>query len=215
MQILLAYSTSYLPIILTILYVIKYKSYRKLLAYKLFCTYLGFISMVEITSSILFFYEINNLFFSHVYFMGEFFLLSLFFRKLLLNDQKKKASLLIAIIVSSLVILIVFNALEYFDLSSFHPLEILICALPILVLAATHLYNSLVMPLKYLYITIGVIIYKTVSVLVFILQNFANAISDFNSFSFILLKLNSVFLLVYYGLIFFEWFKNFRQKKIS
>ncbi|RZN83032.1 MAG: hypothetical protein EVB12_02160 [Winogradskyella sp.] len=158
---------------------------------------------------------IYNLFFSHVYFYGEFLFLSLFFRQLIEKSQKTKASLLIIIFASILVFLIILSASGYFVLSPFHPIEVLVCGLPILALAIVHLYNSLSKSLKYVYITIGVIVYKTVSVLVFTLQNFANNIDSFDNLSNILLGLNSVFLYIYYGLIIFEWFKSFRQKKVS
>lgn len=204
-----------LPIILSVLFLFKYKHNKHNIVYKLFCFYLMFIAVVQIIYGVMFHYKINNLLLSHVYFIGESLLLVLFFRELIKTHQKRKIDFLIIIVFVCLIILIILDRLGYYVLNPFDPLEIILCALPVFCLSVMHLYNSLSESLKFLYVTIGVIVYKTISVLVFILQNFTNTIDYFDDLSFILWKLNSIFLLIYYGLIFFEWFKNFRQKRIS
>ncbi|ARV09518.1 hypothetical protein BTO05_07640 [Winogradskyella sp. PC-19] len=215
MEFVLSHGLSILPFLITILFLSKSSYHKGDKSYQIFCIYITFIALIEIVSGIMNYNGIYNLFFSHVYFYGEFLFLSLFFRQLIEKSQKTKASLLIIIFASILVFLIILSASGYFVLSPFHPIEVLVCGLPILALAIVHLYNSLSKSLKYVYITIGVIVYKTVSVLVFTLQNFANNIDSFDNLSNILLGLNSVFLYIYYGLIIFEWFKSFRQKKVS
>ncbi|MFD1062396.1 hypothetical protein ACFQ1Q_03995 [Winogradskyella litorisediminis] len=207
--------SAFVPLILVVLYLVTFRKNKDYIGYQQFCIYLIFISFISAFTAVLYYLKENNLIYSHVYFIGEFLLLSLFFKSILLQEQRKKANFLIISVSFALLILIIISFLGYFNLTAFHPLEILLCAIPILLLSAINLYNSYTNKLRFLYITIGVIVYKTISVLVFILQNFSNPIEGFKSFGRLLLALNSVFLLVYYGLIFFEWFKNFRHKKAN
>lgn len=216
MDFVLKYGTSILPFIIAMLYLSSRSKNKNVLAYDSFLIYITFIALIEAITSVMNSYGENNLFFSHIYFIGEFLLLSIFFKQLLPNSQKKSAFLLIISVVVMLLIMIVLHVLGYFVLTPFHPIEVLLCGLPILIFAILHLYNSLNRNLQYVYITFGIVIYKTISVLVFTLQNFTNTPNtDFENLFEILLKLNSAMLLVYYSLIIFEWFKSFKRKRVN
>lgn len=204
---------SFLPIVLLTLFLVRYNQNKQIEGYKSYCIYLGFIMLVSSVSHILFYLRIPNLFFSHVYFIGESVFLILFFKELVTGYQKKVSNLLLATVISTLSILIILDVFDFYLIEPFSPFIILICAIPIFILSIIHLYNSVSNSLRFLYITFGIIVYKMISVFAFILQNFANTGNHFDKFSFLLWKLNSIFLVCYYSLIFFEWYKNFRRKK--
>ena len=80
-----------------------------------------------------------------------------------------------------------------------------------------HLYNSLDTDFRFLCITAGILIYVSVSTFVFILGGIIN---DLNNPKYwllgnILCGSYEYFILLFYILIFIEWYKSFRLKKIK
>ena len=53
--------------------------------------YLFLMTLIQLSSDLMAIYKMNNIFFAHYYFIGQFILLSLFFKQLLKNTFQKKA----------------------------------------------------------------------------------------------------------------------------
>ncbi|AEH01118.1 hypothetical protein [Lacinutrix sp. 5H-3-7-4] len=147
-----------------------------------------------------YFNKTNNLFLSHFYFIFQFVFLSLFYKVHFTKTQKKWVNFLFGIVA-------VILAIQYYQDTSlftkFNLLEILITSLPLVIYSITHLYNSLGKPGKYMYINSAILIYLSVSTLIFILGNVINSIDK--SLANNVWFLNKVFYVGYLLLILFEW----------
>lgn len=80
-----------------------------------------------------------------------------------------------------------------------------------------HLYNSLDTDFRFLWITAGILIYVSVSTFVFILGGIINDLNNpkYWELGNILWGSHEYFILLFYILIFIEWYKSFRLKKIK
>lgn len=193
-----------------LVYLIGYKQNKKALAYKYFSFYLFLSFLVSFASFFLAKLKMNNLYLSHVYFIGQFILLSLFYLSLFKKKQKKHVITVMLLICLMLVIQYGFKPSLFFQFNIF---EIFITSLPIVTYAIIHLYNSLNNTNNYLIINAGILIYITSSTLIFILGNYLSY-EDINS----VVKrniylLNKILYVVYLILILLEWKKNFRLVK--
>lgn len=142
----------------------------------------------------------NNLFLSHFYFIFQFVFLSLFY-----FEQFGKKQRLFVRIISGLVFAVL--GLQYGTTPSlfykFNLLEILLTSFPLVIYSLIHLFNALGKPGKYMYVNASVLIYLSVSTLIFILGTSINNIG--NSISINIWFLNKVFYVVYLVLILIEW----------
>ncbi|MGB6269487.1 MAG: hypothetical protein WBF67_10815 [Olleya sp.] len=145
----------------------------------------------------------NNLFLTHYYFILQFIFLSLFY-SILFTKKQKNYQIIISVLVF-LILLIQYgtNTGLYYK---FNLLEILITSLPLVIYSVFHLYNSLSKPGNYMFINAGVLVYLSVSTLVFILGNLMNTLD--RSLSGDIWFLNRLFYLVYLVLFLIEWKKN-------
>jgi len=209
------YLISYGLLFLAILYIVTGSKKTKNKTYLMFCFYLTVIGIIDATAGTLAFLKKYNLFLSHFYFVAEFITLSFFFRKLLMLKQRKFVNALIGVVSFVLLILFIISGLDYYELKPLNPFQIIICALPILIFTVMHLYNSMINEIRFVFVSVGVLFYKTLSVVIFMVLNFANTKEFVGSFSSMLWDLNQICLLIYMGLIFTEWFKNYRVKKSS
>lgn len=199
----------------TILYLIRYRENNKSKAYCFFLIYLIGMSIISAISKYLVNFRINNLFWSHVYFITQFIILSFFYHNLLFGRQKKLVKIILTLVIFSLGLLFYLKEMEYYLLNPFDPIEVFICSVPIIIYAIMHLYNSLSSKLNYIYINSGILIYLSVSTLVFTLNNYFNNIEGFDDLLNLLWDSNRIFLVVFYSLILIEWFKSFRNKKVA
>lgn len=185
-----------------ILYSLSFK--RQPLAYKYIYFYLLLSFIIQITSSYLASIKQNNLFFLHVFFIGQYILLSLFFSLILNNKILKKiltySSILIPLI---LVIVYIFNQDLLFR---FNIAEILICSIPLLVASFTFFIEKIDSKNKmYIFFNSGFFLYLICSTLIFSAgNNKAQTLS-------LLWLLNSLIYLCYQILIFIEWYKNLKK----
>ncbi|RNC88397.1 MAG: hypothetical protein ED556_04220 [Winogradskyella sp.] len=201
---------------LAVVYLFTYSKNAHNRPYVFFCLYLCSITVINTVSGLMAMNRINNLIFSHVYFVIEFITLIFFFRELLNKKQRNKIDITVIVVFIALLSLFGFHGLDMYNLKPFDPLEILLCSLPILVFSAMHLYNSISAPLKFIYVTIGLVVYKIVSILLFMVLNFANTNgNNYRDFLDLLWTLNRYFLVVYFGLIFFEWYRNYMRMKVD
>lgn len=167
-----------------------------------FCVLLASIVIVDIQRK--FNFELNNLFLSHFYFIFQFVFLSLFYRELFTIKQKYWVN-------STIVLVALILSIQYFLnwslFKKFNLLEILITSFPLVVYSIIHLYNSLGKPGKHMYINAAILIYLSVSTLIFILGNLIIVTVD-RSISNNVWLLNKVFYVGYLILILIEWRKS-------
>ena len=150
----------------------------------------------------------NNLFLTHYFFIFQFIFLSLFYNQLFTKKQKKYQ---IIITILGFLILFVQYALNRDLYYKFNLLEILITSLPLVVYSIFHLYNSLSKSGKYMYINAGILIYLSVSTLIFILGNLLITI-DISLASHMWI-LNRLFYTIYLALFLIEWKKSLWKTK--
>ena len=188
---------------------------RKTKAIKYFAIYLSLTFIVLFLSIIIakFYKELrieqNNLFLSHFYFIFQFIFLSLFYKTNFTKKQKIWVNLIFVIIALVLSIQY-FNKITLFY--KFNLLEILITSFPLVVYSIIHLYNSLGKKGKYMYINAAVLIYLSVSTLIFILGNLIISAVP-KSVSTDVWLLNKVFYFGYLTLILIEWRKSLWRTK--
>ncbi len=206
---LFEYTGIILIFINALLYLIGYKRYKNVVAYKYFSWYLVVSATIAITAFILASYKIPNLYLSHFYFITQFIFLSLFYRALFKSKQKKYV---IYTIVLVLAILSVQYAFKPSLFTQFNSLEIFVTSLPLVIYSIVHLYNSLSHIYKYILINAGVLVYITSSTLIFILGNYLSDL-DFNSEIRNIYLINKILYVVYLTLILIQWKTNFLPVK--
>lgn len=185
-----------------LLYSYSYFKNKKDKALRYFSIYLNLTFLVLSLSIVIieYFNKTNNLFLSHFYFIFQFIFLSLFYKKFFTKTQKNWVNINFVLITVILVIQYYSNVSLFYK---FNLLEILITSLPLVIYSIIHLYNSLGKPGKYMYINSAILIYLSVSTLIFILGNLINSID--RSLANNVWVLNKVFYIGYLLLILFEW----------
>ena len=198
----------YLILLLNLILFIKgFRNNRK--AYSIFTWYLGVIFLVQITSMTLKKFNINNLFLSHFYFIGQFVLLSLFYLDILKEENQKK------IVKVCLVIGLLALAIQYaYDFSlflKFNLFEIFITSLLLILYATFHFYNMLNEKKEFYFINMGVLFYLSGSTILFLVGNLTVVLSPkMNKITWIL---NSILYILYQIFILVEWKKSFSKKR--
>ncbi|MBQ0787691.1 MAG: hypothetical protein KBT69_09330 [Oceanihabitans sp.] len=198
----------------TTLYTYSYLKGQKSKAVKYFVFYLITSFCISIGSNLIvdiqrkFDFELNNLYLSHFFFVFQFIFLSLFYRQLFNEKQKKYLNTISIVVFLVLIIQYTLNAALF---SQFNLLEILITSFPLVLYSIFHLYNSLSKPGKFMYINAGVLIYISISTLIFILGNLINEVD--RSLSADVWLLNRVFYVGYLILILIEWKKSLWKTK--
>lgn len=202
------YAVIPINIINTIVYLFSLKNIKKNNTYTLFCIYLLCALIINISVITLASFKEHNLFLSHYYFILQFILLSLFYRTLFEKHQKLLVDILLIMNTIILTIQYVLTPELYFK---FNTTEVFITCAPIVIYSVIHLYNSLSKSSKFMYINIGILVYLTISTLIFILGDYLSEVSyeaGKNIWFF-----NKVMYVFYLILIFTEWWKNFRVIK--
>lgn len=181
-------------------------------AFKVFSIYLLTISIIQVSSLIIGRLGIENIVFSHFYFITQFILLLIFY-KLLLRGRIIKRTIELTILAVSLLLIIHF-IYDYLILFKFSLIEIMSCSIPIIVYSAIHLFQSLDNKDKsYLLISSGVFVYILCSTLIFASGNLMPDLDP--SINELIWNVNSYLYLTYQILIFIEWYKNFRKIEAS
>lgn len=192
----------------TFLFIKSYTSQRSM-AFKYFSIYLGVCLTIVTMTSILAYLKENNLFLSHFYFIGQFVLLSLFYRELFNSIQKK-------IVNAALLIILSFLSFQYINnpklFSKFNVFEIFITSFPIVGYSIIHLYNSLTKKGKFMNINAGILVYISISTLIFILGDYLSLFRR-NATIKNIWFINKVLYVVYLLLILLEWKKSIKQVK--
>ncbi|GEQ85767.1 hypothetical protein ULMS_12750 [Patiriisocius marinistellae] len=148
----------------------------------------------------------NNLFLFHVYLIIQFLCLSFFYKSLFNKKQKKVVNLLLVIV---LIALIVYYIVWPDDFVYFNLPEILIATIPVLGYIMVHLYNSLTEKGDYLLVSGGLLVYLSISSLIFLLYALftnnidKNILSDETAFN--ISEINRISYLLLHVVIFLEW----------
>lgn len=166
---------------------------------------------VEILSKY-YYYKGNNLFLSHFYFILRFLTLSFFYRSLLKNTQLKIVDFSLVCCLTFFVLYHLGGFFDFYNIKAFHPFEVFTCSVPIILFAGLHVYNSIENRLNFIYVNFGLLLYMTVSTLIFISAYVLNA-GDSSQFVVVhLWDLNTIFWIICLLLFNIEWWKNYRIK---
>lgn len=178
-------------------------------AYSIFTWYLGVIFLVQITSMILKKFNINNLYLSHFYFIGQFILLSLFYINILKGELQKKIVKVCLIIV--LLALAIQYAMDFSLFLKFNLFEIFITSILLILYATFHFYNMLNEKKEFYFINMGILFYLFGSTILFLVGNLTIVLSPkMNKITWIL---NSILYVLYQIFILVEWKKSFSKKR--
>lgn len=187
----------------------EYKSKDK--SYKIFTFYIGAIVLVQIISVIYSSQNINNLFLSHFYFIGQFILLSFFFETLLKEKYQKK--FVKAGLILGLLTLGIQYGLDPSLFLKFNLFEIFITSFLLIIYATFHFYNMLNEKKEFYYINMGILLYLFGSTILFLAGNLIVTLSSkMNKWTWIL---NSFLYIIYQVFILVEWKKSFSKKNIQ
>ncbi|OAB28885.1 hypothetical protein SAMN05444395_102390 [Flavobacterium fryxellicola] len=180
-------------------------------SYKIFILYLGVIFCVQIAGSILAYHKTNNLFLSHLYFVGQFIILSFFFLAVLTNERQKK---IVKIgLIFGLAALAIQYSLNPSLLYKFNLFEIFITSFLVIVFATIHLYNMLGEAKLFYYITVGLLIYLFGSTALFLTGNLMGEMSS--GVNKIIWILNVILYALYQLFILLEWKKNYYKRETN
>lgn len=178
----------------------------------LFTFYLFLIYLNQIIASYYTLTEKNNLFLFHIYLLIQFIFLSFFYKSLFTKKQGVYVNILLVIV---LLFLSGYYILWPEDFAYFNLPEILITTLPILGYIMLHFYNSLVSEGKYLILSGGLLIYLSISSLIFLL--YAIDINNdvlANETSHNLAEINVVAYMLLQLVLLIEWKLNISKWKI-
>lgn len=192
-----------------VLYLKSFSNYGK--AFKLITSYIVIHTIVEFSMRILGLYKIQNLFFSHLYFIGQFVILSFFYITILKDNLLKKIIKIYLII--ALITLAVQYCLKPSLFYTFNLFEIFITCFPLIIYSVFYFYQMLNEKKVFYYINTGMIIYLFGSTIIFLSGNiiniyntkFAKGCWTFNSFLYVFYQI----------LIFIEWKKNYSKTIIT
>ncbi|MTH17350.1 hypothetical protein [Flavobacterium sp. LC2016-01] len=193
-----------------ILYAIKLRGKND--AYKVFAFYLLVILCVQVIARILKEKGLDNLFLSHVYFMGQFAILSLFYLKLVKDPfQQKAIKIGFVLVLSTLIIQYGLKPEMFFK---FNLYEIFITSFLLIIYAVFHFYNMLDEKKEFYYINMGILLYLFASTILFLIGNLTTKFSK--DLSMITWTLNAILIIVYHLFFLYEWkVSYFRTKAIN
>lgn len=176
-------------------------------AYKIFTWYLGIIFCIQLVSNIMMRLDINNLFLSHFYFIGQFVVLSLFYLSILQSTFQVKI-VKTGLIIGLLVVLIqyVADSSLFFKYNLF---EIFITSFLIIIYAVFHFYNMLNGKKVFYYINMGILLYLIGSTILFLVGNLVTKLSK--EISLVTWILNSFLYIVYQIFVLYEWKYSFSK----
>lgn len=193
----------YIPIILLIInFILFFSQFKKEnKAYRIYTIYLGLIVSIELSSRVLIANGYQNLMLSHLYFTGQFIMLSLFYLQLLKENYQKKI-IRYNLILIPLLLLVNFSIFPS-QLHEFSMAEILLTSVSIISYSTFHFYNMLSNKKEFYLINCGILIYLFGSTVTFLPRNLH--VTYGKSLSIVLTILNILLYIVYLVFIFLEW----------
>ncbi|WPO79194.1 hypothetical protein [Flavobacterium sp. KACC 22761] len=152
---------------------------------------------------------ISNLFLSHVYFIGQFIVLSLFYLKLVKDQFQQKAIKIGFVLVLSTLIIQYGLKPEMF--LKFNLYEIFITSFLLIIYSVFHFYNMLDDKKELYFINMGILLYLFASTILFLVGNLTTKLSK--DFSMITWTLNAGLIIVYHLFFLYEWKINYYKTK--
>ncbi|RDI58101.1 hypothetical protein IQ02_00017 [Flavobacterium glaciei] len=186
-----------------------FSKYGKTFQYLVY--YLTILVIAQVSMEILVLQSIDNLYFVHVYFIGQFLCLGFFYKSLM--KTKTQVAIIQYSMLAGCVILIVDYTINPEQFFKFNLLEIALTSLLVVLYAVMHLYNMLLEKKQYYYLTIGIITYLLASTVLFFVGNLTIGLSD--AVKFLTWTLNSFLIILFQLLILVEWKKSFYKKAIK
>lgn len=180
-------------------------------AFKIFTIYLMVMVLIQISTAVLQFLSMHNIFLSHFYLILQFILLSLFYLEILpVRFQKRVIKIAIPSCLAVLAVQYYLDATVFFRYNLW---EIFITSFLIIIFAMFHFYNLLNEKKTYYYLSIGIFVYLFGSTFIFITGNLLVAMN--NDFGHIIWIMNSLLYIVYQVYIFLEYKHRILNKKGS
>jgi hypothetical protein len=193
--------------ILAVLFSIGFSRNRK--AYKIFTLYLVFIAILQMVMYYFTLYKWNNIFLFHFYFVGQFIFMSLFYYELLLNK------IVYVILGLGLIAIGIQYTLQPDIFYEYHTYGVSATQSIIVLYAMVHYYKSLTTTLSYfIYINTGVLLYFMTSILFFASGNLMLNLNIPKETQRYILLINLFLYFLFQILIFVEWYRNYRVKKV-
>jgi len=182
--------------------------FRNKSAYKIFTVYLFVLICIQLGARIIRQMGGNNLFLSHIYFVGQFIILSFFYLDLVKDQfQRKFIKIGFALVLLTLAIQ---YALKPELFLKFNLYEIFITSFLLIIYAVFHFYNMLDEKKEFYFINMGLLLYLFASTILFLVGNLTTKLSkDLNMITW---TLNAVFVIVYHVFFFYEWKINYYKK---
>jgi hypothetical protein len=179
--------------------------------FTIFTFYLALMFLIQMSSSMMSRFGINNLYLSHFYFIGQFFVLGLFYGTIFKTKKLKKDTLAIGIIGLAIIgVEYIFDPSQFFKFNIF---EIFITSLLVMIFAVIHLYNMLSEKKEFYYINWGIIIYLFGSTILFITGNLIVTLNrEYTKLPWIL---NAFLYIIYQLFITYEWYSNFSKRTVQ
>ncbi|MBF4506890.1 hypothetical protein IRZ83_09420 [Flavobacterium sp. JLP] len=190
-----------------ILYAVKFP--KKDPAYKIFTVYILVMIGVQLSAKICMLMHASNLFLSHLYFIGQFIMLSFFYLKLV-KDQFQKKAIKIGFVLVLLTLAIQYEIKPELFLK-FNLYEIFITSFLLIIYATFHFYNMLEERRTFYFINMGILLYLFGSTILFLVGNLTVKFSkDFNMVTWLL---NAILYVIYQLFILYEWKVSFYKNK--
>ncbi|TDO94011.1 hypothetical protein EV145_11933 [Flavobacterium sp. 245] len=186
--------------------------FKNNLAYKFFTVYLFILSGVQLSSYIIKQMGGNNLYLSHIYFIGQFIALSFFYLQLVKDPfQQKAIKIGFVLVLSTLVIQYSLKPEMFFK---FNLYEIFITSFLLIIYAVFHFYNMLDEKKEFYFINMGLLLYLFASTILFLIGNLTAKFSK--DVSLITWMINAILIIVYHLFFLYEWkVSYFRTKTIN
>lgn len=190
-----------------ILFAVKFPGKNQ--AYKIFTTYLLVMMAVQISAKICIMMRLSNLFVSHLYFIGQFIMLSFFYLKLVKDHFQLKAIKIGFVLV--LLTLGIQYGIKPQLIMKFNLYEIFITSFLIIIYATFHFYNMLDEKKEFYFVNMGILLYLFASTILFLVGNLTVKFSEnFNLTTWIL---NAGLYVVYQLFILYEWKIGYSKKQ--
>ncbi len=177
-------------------------------AYTLFTAYLGMIFVIQVLAELLLNLHYQNLFTTHLYFIGQLVLLSFFYLSILKEDYQRK------IVKFGLVLGLIIIGIQYLNDSSllfkFNLTEIFITSFLLIIYATFHFYNMLNEKKEFYYVNMGILMYLFGSSILYLVGNLTASLSP--KMSLITWILNAFLYIIFQVFILVEWKKSFSNK---
>jgi len=202
-QITIVYIGYFLLALNTVLFLRNYR--LRSTPIKIFTLYLIGSLILQLYSSYLSHYSINNLFLSHYFFIGKFVLLSFFFREILKKRILKKIISIVILIV--LVALSIYYIVDPTSYDKFNIFEIVSTSIPLIIFCFLFFIQKIEgSDSRFIFIVSGMFLYFLCSLLLFTAGNIKG------STKMLIWNTNAVLYILYQLLIFVDWYKHFRTK---